>query len=1217
MLYLYPSNRLEDLAVLLAEVVKTRPRNILSPISVLVPNPGMQHWLNMQLCDYLSISMNIDCPMPTRYIWDLCRDVLGAENIPQKSPYKREVLSWKIYQLCQSPQCKQADFYPELSRYWQQASTELDRRRRIFSFSRQLADLFEQYLVFRPDWLEQWEDNKNVDFVSPRYQLFEQWQKWFWLELIKWMPAHPVSLQFEATASFAERKPMLPNDIYIFSINSISPIYLTFFDEISQHTNVHLFQLNPCVNYWGDAQSDIAIAKFQRKQALDLSLDENTVHPLLRNLGAQGRDLNNLLVDMQHQEIAAFDIDSNEASKQGAPSVLLQLQRDILSGNTQKRDLEHDNSIAVHACHSEVRELQVLKDVLLQKFTHIPDLQPKDILVMCPSIEVYSPYIRSVFTQSSQSSQNLPVSISDRQPIESQAYIVAFMQLLALPTTRFDATSIVDLISLPALAHKYQLTPQDIDICAIWLKDAAIDWGKDSAHLSEQIGEPVFDEMHTWHWGLSRLLIGMINAVNDTLVDGYCVVNYVEGNTTVVLGKFLQALESLESVSQRLKVSQNIAQWTHVLLSVINDHLIAGESDSFARKLLVDAIYSLEKNAIVANFEDPIELPILHEALSSILSIPEVRSQFYSGNITFCSMLPMRSIPFKVIAILGLNQSEFPRQDTPVEIDLMQASPARRGDRSRRGDDRYLFLESLVSARQYLHLSFQYRHIKNNSVREPSLVVKMLLDYCHQHYSQASIQVVEHALHPFSVDSFQPRLGYSGSFDARWFTCLQDVQKSLIKGHVGDNILLSKAAQEHTKLDLKTINIQEVTKFVKSTLTYYAKQVLGVYLDEPSARDYAPVYAIDSLSQYALRAEVAQLFKQYKKSQLAKDFVVQSVLAKPNDANAAHASNPNINNVKSELLNDAWDKLKKSWLQSGKLPFLLGLEDALNHAFEDTLALELSIANTQHRRRAKGQLVLGHITLEYDFPYDLASGIILLKLNPKAPSLRHFIEPFIQYLVLMIHIQTDEEFQQFEKTRRPDEWLSAVSNISQNADDMTDAPSAHHKNESKEVLPAFGVHIHYVEPPAKKNYVAHTPAQKQVNICLLLLAQEADPASTLQKILSVFEQGCQGPILIDLSLAEDVMKHASLDQALASKALMAKWTTCNQPNENGPDLFPRTYFDFLLGEVPAFEANNVQAYFDCFGNIEQHNLKPINVDISTPDMRVLCNQENAFTKSDI
>lgn len=1190
MLYLYPSNRLEDLATLLAEVVKTRPRNILSPIDVLVPNPGMQHWLNMQLCDHVGIAMNINCPMPTRYIWDLCRTLLGDENIPQQSPYKREVLAWKIYQLCQSSQCKEASFYPQLSQYWAQASSELEQQRRIFSFSRQLADLFEQYLVFRPDWLKQWEKGVAVECSSPRYQGFEDWQRWFWLELIKWMPAHPVSLQFEALDALATRKHALPNDIYIFSINSISPIYLTFFDAISQHTNVHLFTLNPSVNYWGDARSDIALAKLQRRQAMTVSLDESSVHPLLRNLGAQGRDLNNLLTDMQHQEIAAFDIapDYQHEDGLGTSCLLAQIQLDILSGSTHKQAIANNNSIAVHACHNEVRELQVLKDVLLAKFAQTPNLQPKDVLVMCPSIEAYSPYIRSVFTQSSQFTQNLPISISDRQPIESQSYIVAFMQLLLLPSTRFDATSIIDLISLPALARKYELSASDIDTCAAWIKDAAIDWGKDEVHLGQHIGPGVNDETHTWHWGVSRLLVGMISAANATLVDGYSPINYIEGQSTVVLGRFLQALESLESVVTLLSATQNIAQWTQTLLRIVDEHMRAGDDDSFAQSLLTEAIYSLEKNANVAQFDDAIELAIVHEALSTTLSIPEVRSQFYSGNITFCSMLPMRSIPFKVIAILGLNQSEFPRQDKPVEIDLMQDAGARLGDRSRRGDDRYLFLESLISARQYLHLSFQYRHIKNNSEREPSLVIKMLIDYCHQHYTTDSLSVTQHALHPFSAKTFMSANGYEGSFDEGWFTCLRNVQE------YEQNQSVQKSSQS-TRVQpasiFSTIKVQELVSFFKGTLQYHAKKVLNVYLEKPSTRDFSPSYSIDGLTQYSVRSDVTLLLNENR--HLRK--------RGPEPYSVKNEAGVNNTSTAKNAFTAKWLALRETWLRSGKLPFLVGLENDLDEAFLSSVALASSFGNNDHKRRAKGQLSVNKTTIEYDFQYDLKAGITLSKLTPKAPSLRHFIEPWIQYLLLLIHIQTDEAFNAFQ----------AANSATQEGDEQNAVFDS--KTIGDDTM-GFGVHIHYIDPKVKPQSSEHGQISKQVNVCHLSLADNVSPNDALSKLLTIFEKGCHAPLLIDLALAEEVVKYTCAQDALESKGLMAKWASVHQKNENGFDLFPSTYFDFLLGSVPEFTLANIQYYFDCFQAILQREGASITVDLHDIDISVLSTGENMLNK---
>jgi exodeoxyribonuclease V gamma subunit len=1100
----------------------------------------MQHWLNMQLCDYMGISMNIDCPMPTRYIWDLCRRLLGDESVPKKSPYKRDILSWKIYELCYSTQCKEAEFYDEISVYWRNADTEVEQQQRVFTFARQLADLFEQYLVFRDDWLLNWQKNELQNFESQRYQQFEKWQLWFWNQLGEWLPEHPVALQNRAIAKLGENANKLPKDIYIFAINSISPIYLSFFDNISKYTHVHLFQLNPCVNYWGDAQSDIAIAKTNRQLALSASLDENTLHPLLRNLGAQGRDLNNLLLGMEHHEIAGFNNvpENNGGGVSTSTNTLHKLQNDILSGTSNEAKLEYDGSIGVHACHNEVRELQVLKDVLLEKFDSVDNLQPKDVLVMCPSIEAYSPYISSVFMQSKNPSLNLPVSISDRKPIESEPYIVAFISLLALPKTRFAATSIIDLVSLPAIANKFVLSAQQIDMCAMWLKDAAIDWGQDSTHVEHHLGTAAIDNLHTWSWGLSRLLVGMCSAIDEAIVDSLAPVTYVEGHNTVVLGRFMQAVEALEYVVQSLSGSKSIDEWASQFIMLMEENLLADETDVFAKKLVKEAVFSLQGNASLANFGMSVELDLVTEALQSLLSIPEVRSQFHTGNITFCSMLPMRSIPFKVIAILGLNQKEFPRQDNPVEIDLMQAQKSRPGDRSRRGDDRYLFLESLVSARDYLHLSYQHKHIKNNSHREPSLVLKMLIDYCHQFYSPSALPIVEHALHPFSADNFNAQKGYKGSYDGGWFACLGSLQRE--RGLLGDYSTKRELVKDPTE-DL-LIGSRALVSFFKGTLKYFANKTLNLYLEEPLVRDFKPFYQIQGLRQYDLRSHIEKLIEASNKKSLNL-----------------------VENGKDALISN-WESMRQAWQMSGQLPFLIGLEDVLDNIFIDVLALNESVVKSVEKQ-AKGQIKLNNTTIDYHFSYDLLYGIRGIKLNLKEPSLSHVLELWIHYLILQIHLQNDTEHESLRRQCAKELGLNE--------------------------LPNFAAQLHYIKAAAITN------DQRKINIRQLTILNSADAQEVLSHIVETFRTGNRQPLLVDLDLAKEIIKFDSCEIAAVSKMLEAKWNDCSRISNDGFSFFPHTYFDYLLVEMPEFNEQNLYPYFACFGKMEQTELSTITIEINS------------------
>ena len=96
--------------------------------------------------------------------------------------------------------------------------------------------------------------------------------------------------------------------------------------------------------------------------------------------------------------------------------------------------------------------------------------------------------------------------------------------------------------------------------------------------------------------------------------------------------------------------------------------------------------------------------PVL-ERLTEKLNETRGAKGFISGRVTFCAMLPMRSIPFKVICIIGLNENTFPRQKSSLEFDLMAKHPVK-GDRNNRDSDRYLFLETLISAKERLILSY-------------------------------------------------------------------------------------------------------------------------------------------------------------------------------------------------------------------------------------------------------------------------------------------------------------------------------------------------------------------------------------------------------------------------------------------------------------------------------------------------------------------------------
>lgn len=282
-------------------------------------------------------------------------------------------------------------------------------------------------------------------------------------------------------------------------------------------------------------------------------------------------------------------------------------------------------------------------------------------------------------------------------------------------------------LRIPAMQTKFDLSIEDIDKVSVWLDYASIHWGLDQEHKQQTLKTNSVSNSFTWQQGLSRLLRGFAYGDYEVIYDNQLLLPTVEGNDSELLGKVMLILEQLQLFALNLTKERTASQWQIFLNELIEELFDTTNNDGFT--IVTQAIESLIEYCLHAKFEDKIDLLIIRDFLNQHFSQPDPGRQFIVGQVTFCSMLPMRSIPFKVIAILGLNDGLFPRQRQPLSFDLMSVTPAMLGDKSRRGDDRYLFLEAIISARKALYLSYQGKNIKNNAPKQGSLVLKELMEY--------------------------------------------------------------------------------------------------------------------------------------------------------------------------------------------------------------------------------------------------------------------------------------------------------------------------------------------------------------------------------------------------------------------------------------------------------------------------------------------------------
>jgi exodeoxyribonuclease V gamma subunit len=400
-----------------------------------------------------------------------------------------------------------------------------------------------------------------------------------------------------------------------------------------------------------------------------------------------------------------------------------------------------------------MREMEVLHDQLLALFEKDPDLKPHDVIVMAPDISVYAPFAEAVFATAPEA-QRIPFSTADRGARAENGVIDTFLRILELARSRFPASDVLNLFESEALRERFELREPDLEIIRSWIEESGIRWGIDAAHRA-RFDLPAF-AANSWRAGLDRLLLGYAApAQGRELFEGILAYDKVEGNLAETLGHFAEFADRLFATVRDLEQSRSLAEWQTMLRDIAECFFMADDEREPALRILRFVIESLGESARVSGFDEPIALDVLIAYLTQTLTMTEAGSGFLVGRVTFCALKPMRAVPFRVVCLVGMNDTAYPRHDRPPAFDLIAQQP-RPGDRTTRDDDRYLFLEALLSARDVLYVSYVGQSSRDNSALPPSVLVGELLDYVTNSFEVAAENLItKHKLQPFSPAYFR------------------------------------------------------------------------------------------------------------------------------------------------------------------------------------------------------------------------------------------------------------------------------------------------------------------------------------------------------------------------------------------------------------------------------------------------------------------------------
>ncbi|MDR8524083.1 exodeoxyribonuclease V subunit gamma [Shewanella fidelis] len=959
MLYLVQSNQMEALSALLANELRTPLPNtpLLMPEHILVQSPGMSTWLRLEIAKQNNIAAGLEFPLPSSFIWQLCHTLL--EDVPKENAFTKAAMTWKLMELLPSL-IDHEDFLP-LANYLNNGNpeteftTELEgspertdsseytdspeptntaetahNPLKLYQLCGQIADIFDQYLVYRPDWINAWEALEPTlppkgDKLSPA----QAWQPILWRALIDFnantlqkSQYHRANLHqalFDALDDPNTNLDALPRRLFVFGISSMAPQTLDVLHYLAKRIDVIMLNLSPCQHYWGDIVDPRLRARmalqYADKNKLELEWEDKLEvgNPLLANNGKMGRELLDLLLELP-EEHTAFNFDCYQ---EPIPNNMLSgVQYDILQLSTRGQSLgpdaglylslegrrvisANDNSITLRSCHSPLREVETLHDHLLEMLSQVnPDgtaqFAPKDIVIMMPDVAAYAPYIDAVFG-AKQGNHYIPYAIADRGAAQESPLISSFLQLLKINQSRFGLTDILSILEVPAVLRRFELDDDSLTVIKRWLDQAGVRWGRDENSRSEyQL--PAF-EQNSWAFGIKRLILGYSFSDNAPIYQHSLAVNGVEGQTAQALGKLLDFIEALDSVQQALAEVSELDQRMAQLESILDDFYEVDDDERVQQQEIRDAIAKLHLELTEAGHSTPLTIEVLQNWFNSRLSESRVGQRYLAGSVNFCTLMPMRSIPFKLVCLLGMNDGVYPRVQHPVGFDLVAQMGPRKGDRSRRLDDRYLFLEAILSAREQLYISYIGNSERDDSERIPSMLVSELIEYCQlvylpealeQHLDEPQIApslidtiehqirhqlIIKQPLQPFDGRLYQAQLDGENStkiqqsYAAQWCptatnTDINVTAKKHYQGFIDANTqilpFIDEAASAATDADMPNVEELEVSaliRFYRNPAQYFFNRSLKVDLSlSIQADDNDEPFSLNALERYKLQA---------------------------------------------------------------------------------------------------------------------------------------------------------------------------------------------------------------------------------------------------------------------------------------------------------------------------------------------------------------------------
>lgn len=781
------------LAARLVDVLRVPPQDPFDPEWIAVPTAAMRRWLGLEVARHLGasgahadgVAANIRFEFPgvlPRLVYEA-----GQSGESRASRWRSEELPWAVLEALVANSND-----PRLALVASDA-----HRATAYGRARQIAELFDRYHTHRPAMIRRWASGDDLDAAGARLAAGQQWQPHLWRAVREHVgvPAPPeVMPKYLEAVGNGELALDLPERLSVFGLSNLpgGAAYLEVLDSIAAQRDLHVMVLAPSLSAgrW-------AVDAFGKPGSNLLRAEVDFDDPDRNSLGRSWGQLNLETLALAGAAGCRPGLAPHpppEPSHSRPKSLLASLQaavRDDQPFDALPPEVvsSGDSSVQFHACPGRTRQVEVLRDVILHLLEADPTLSEDDIVVVCPAIERFAPTIEAVLARSAGlheplggATPRLRYRITDRSLRSVNPILAAIDVLLDMPTGRFEATAVLDLLSVPALRHRFGLGEEDVARIVEWVERTTVRWGLD-APSREPFGLPAAVDGFTWQRGVDRLLLGAaVLSEEDSggVSIGGLLPLGVEGDEVRIVGRLAQILHQLRELATEADRPRPVGEWMELVADVVESLFAVGPDDrwqiSAAHRVPAELVATASVDDVPSDV--PLSFDEVRMVLRERLGGTPGRPDHYRGGITFTSLRPMGWLPHRVVCLLGMDEAALVSGSS--DGDDLLALAAAVGDRDPRAELRQSLLSMLLAAEDHLIVIRDGRDVRTNQEIPAAVAVAELRDAIvglvpeAQRDEFARCVEVHHPRQAYDQRCFEPgALGAAGpwSFDVDSLKC--------------------------------------------------------------------------------------------------------------------------------------------------------------------------------------------------------------------------------------------------------------------------------------------------------------------------------------------------------------------------------------------------------------------------------------------------------------